>query len=1743
MSVQLFAKLQDGQTFVNLDLSANEPIKMVLSVQNIEEPLATNSTFSRTFKVPHTGVNGPYFKGVFNVNSVDFDASKRADAYILDNGQFFANGQIILNSVYRNEKEKNVEYEITFLGETSDFGAKIGGGFMNQINMNHLNHAKTYDNITQSWFGNLFNGDIVYGLIEWGYTYDANNQPIQPTISSGFAKSFTTGPNALRLSQWKPQYRAKALWDQVFKEAGYTYDSTFLESTLFKQLYIISDNVSSAELNTANTFKVDGGSGGNYTNDSFQIPYGTEVSDPSNNFSLVTNAFSVPITGQYTFYFEALAALGSYYQNNSSEANGSIEWYDQTGTVVASIGFSCYNQGNDGWSQNNPTTSIVDYTTVNLNAGDVIKTRCVVGPGQPYVSDNFGLYNAVWECTSAPQVLAATGILPANIKKIDFMKSIINRFRLVFVPSKDIQNHFTITPWKDWILEGTVRDWTSKLDGSKDLKIRPLFQGQSRFQVYKDQEDADYLNYNYQLTYKQSYGQLNFDSNNELLTGSKEYKDSFAPTPIAPIGFKEGDVAGSQFLIPHIAKDTGGSEDSVGTSVISGKREPIQPKLRLVFYDGLVTAPVVWWMAETDDNSVRSQKTVYPLMSSFSTWPITPSTLDLNWKNSDPFWKITDPLLGPGTTANSCYNVYWKTWNDQVFDPYSRIVDANITLDYQDVLDLKFNDYIFLKDSWYVVNKITDYIPGQTTNCRVELVKLGNIGVTIPYVSPIVYVPIQLCYSATATPCQIFCCNNEVTVNSTYYIEEGYTYSGATRLFLDQNGSLPAPAGIYSNGVQINEYDGTGILIATYNPEDCNCNPVNYSFNLIKSKTPCGLCCGDGGSSVVAYGLNPTWGANTLLWLDSNLTIPIPNGWYTDGTLGVVYQYLNGAITVAYNCETCNCLELALYPHTVRFSTDLCRACRCGTISNVWTDSAVWNTSTVIYSNNIGTIPAGTGFYNKDGWYLQTNGTAAVVDSGTCPSCLPCKPKIDILIELDVLQAGYTTAVTLESSDDNGVNWTTEGVVSITPSDSVTTKTETLSVGIGGIFRLISVTDTVGGSMEAILVVNDSAETNKVLTPGTIRSNYDVQVLETDVLSFTCNVDGGEVVVTDDNLLVSGSFVSYQGDTNHKGAIALTNTAAVNTSIDFTSGFTNSGGLATCKSIIKIGSIIVVSGIFNEYKGSSLTSLGGRNNVVGLNLDGTFNTSFNANLVTGLGTLDGNFKLTYIDETKFVLWTLDNTPIDIDMVIIDNTGTFVVGVGDEFGPTGFNSNIESVSYYNNALYVIGNFGLYQSPTNVLTFQAKIVKLDLDLENDPSFDPGTGISGVPVDIEVTSTGIYVITTGTYNGTTITGKLCRINQDGSLDTTFLSNIGNGPDSSITAIQVDVDGIWTIGNFTSWNGVSGRYDIVRLNLDGTYNSDFDNSTPFDPAPIYGTVLMDCKLSQDSLYVFGDFDTYKTIQSDGLIKLDKFTGAVDTTFAVGTGFATNPGSTNKVLDVFIYRTFVPPTLYLINTSYSAESPCVAFCNTAYATPVYSNASSLINATILYADALGTTYPPAGYYATGNTIAQVDGNGIIIAFYDIALCNCNNLYEYNVDFDIDRCISCGTTGTPYFETVYGSNETWSLNSILYTNPAGTLFALPGFYTYAGGIVLEVGDNGIVISAFDCAEVCPTLDGDCRAVSVINNSPGAIYVYFRRCEGCIPDLYDSLYLPYGEESDLGGLVVYGSVSTTGKSKIFYGANC
>lgn len=1283
MAVQLFAKTQGSTQYQLLDLFQAEPIKLTLSVANIIDPLAANSVFSRTFRVPHTANNAPFFKAAFNVNSTNFDASKKADAYINDNGVFFSVGNIRLSSIFVNEETNNIEYEINYYGETSDFGSKIGGGFLNQVDLSQYNHALTYGNVSNSWNGALLNGNVVYPLIEWGYLYNSSGVPSDPslpeqgTLSKGGVRSFifntANTTKCIDYKQLKPTLKAKALWDAIFDESGYTYESTFLETdNLFTNLYVVADDIARNSVNANLEFSANDSYDSNILGangptsfvgaPAILMNFTTELYDPSNSYNEATSTYTAQAAGITTFEVSGYLE-GIWPGFNTSAVLFSIEDVN-TGMGLGSTSPVFVVPSN--------YTNFTKTLTATLQVGQQVRLRATclntVGSNTAYIQFS----GCTFGVTSAPNIVSMSSFMPANIRKIDFMRSIINRFRLVFVPSKEKEKHFEITPWKDWILGGSTRDWTSKLDGSKDMKITPLFYGQDRLQVFKDQEDADFVNYNYQLDYKQTYGQKNLDSNNELIKGTKTYMDQFAPLPLYPIGGVDPTDVEYGFLIPHIAKDT------------NTERQPIQPKLRLGYYNGLQPAPLdtglSWWIFT--GSGLPIPKTNYPLMSQFSTWPVTSNTYDLNWENEPPTYDTTQSGLSLNQTNYDTFNVFWKTWYDTTFDPYSRIVEANFVLGYDDIIDLNFNDYIYVKDSWYLVNKITDYVIGEETNCRVELVKVGgNIGLVIPP-DVIPFKGVDLCYSTTV--CGAYCCTAQVAQSNVVYID-GVDLSSSSYVYADIFGQTNVANGYYSDGIVVADVQN-GAIVQFMNTASCDCSPAAiYTFNVCRTDTSCDACCCTEYNTTI-YGTNPDLDQNLYLWSDISLTSPAADGWYTESGSTVALKLTNGQTDVLALCSTCDCDPVQIYEWQVKLSEESpCDACCTGVTTTIWTDSATFTGSTVVWIDNVPLTLSGAAWYALGDDILVVDASGNVTAIGTCTSCSCLNYYVAENCEQPGLYANlsYPTPLSIgtvvSSLDYVGQCWTIIDLASdglpinatyttcaeCLPQPSCTCYEYNVNSIIGG---AISYIDCSTGNVVYMDVAQDSSidlcacQDSIIVIAGKVKvfplqpcdvpeanffvlgdfEEYDgvgtnsIALLNANgngiPLSFqsadfltgglgTPTTQPTAILRVEDGIWAAGQFQTY--DPNPAaGLVKLTNSGTIDSIYDPSTGFINSSPYNSGPTSIARFSdgALVISGNFNEFKGTACSQ-----DIICIQPDGTLDPSFNA----GLGFTSSDIYMTF----------------------------------------------------------------------------------------------------------------------------------------------------------------------------------------------------------------------------------------------------------------------------------------------------------------------------------------------------------------------------------------------------------------------------------------------------------------------------------------------------------------------------------
>jgi uncharacterized delta-60 repeat protein len=177
---------------------------------------------------------------------------------------------------------------------------------------------------------------------------------------------------------------------------------------------------------------------------------------------------------------------------------------------------------------------------------------------------------------------------------------------------------------------------------------------------------------------------------------------------------------------------------------------------------------------------------------------------------------------------------------------------------------------------------------------------------------------------------------------------------------------------------------------------------------------------------------------------------------------------------------------------------------------------------------------------------------------------------------------------------------------------------------------------------------------------------------------------------------------------------------------------------------------------------------------------------------------------------------------------------------------------------------------------------------LNVTLDASFPTGTGLDNNSFSVAVQSDGKVLVggSFSSYKGTS-TGRIIRINTDGSLDGTFALT-GTGFNSTVTSIVVQPDGkILVGGSFTTYNGGS-CVGIARLNSNGTLDATFVIGSGFGgvtPTPAYSGIILQ---SDGKIIVAGDFTSYNGTTVNRIVRLNS-DGTIDGTFTIGTGFNSN--------------------------------------------------------------------------------------------------------------------------------------------------------------------------------------------------------------------------------------------------------------
>jgi uncharacterized delta-60 repeat protein len=427
---------------------------------------------------------------------------------------------------------------------------------------------------------------------------------------------------------------------------------------------------------------------------------------------------------------------------------------------------------------------------------------------------------------------------------------------------------------------------------------------------------------------------------------------------------------------------------------------------------------------------------------------------------------------------------------------------------------------------------------------------------------------------------------------------------------------------------------------------------------------------------------------------------------------------------------------------------------------------------------------------------------------------------------------------TLDSSFDPGTS-TDTGIEAMTLQGNG-------KIIIGGNF-----TSYTGTAINRIARLNENGSLDTSFNPGTGANNF----------------VGTTVIQIDGKIIIGGLFSTYNGISRNRIA-RLNEDGSLDDSFNPGIGANNT----VFHSLMQSDGKIIIAGYFSSFNGVV------RNRIARLNEDGSLDVSFDP----GTGT-DRLIRVIKLDSEGNIIVggsiTSFNNSVWTRLIRITSTGA----VDPTFGsPSQYGANDiinMTVNQPDGKLIIGGTFSAFNGG-----FKNTIARINENGSLDSTFDPGTGGTGggpntammltsaLQNDNKILIGGFF----SSYNSTII-NRIARLNADGSLDVSF--NPGFGANNTVRTILVQSDGKIIIGgDFTSFNGTSINR-IARLNEDGSLD------TSFNPGIGANSNVSTSALQSDGkIIIGGDFTSFNGTPIDRIARLNA-DGSLDTSFNPGTG------------------------------------------------------------------------------------------------------------------------------------------------------------------------------------------------------------------------------------------------------------------
>lgn len=677
----------------DIELYENEPVNLAYQFSDIQEINASRSNYSQTFRVPLTKKNQDYFGPVNEFGLITtWDPKVKVDAELSYNTIPLIRGFVQVKGVYV-QKGKYADVELVVFGETANLSRDIGDGMLSDLDLSAYNHTLNATNLAASWAGTLSSGVIRYGLLDKGQNWFANQ-----------VDNIWTSSNPLEHGDFTPYFQASKLLEEILSDAGYTMDSGFF--TRETGLYLLLNNgqrsvigTDSPEQETMLVGLTTDLTGLTAHNPGAAITAWSETTpfyDTGSNFS-GGSTFTAPFRAFYTFRI-------NLYGRTNDTTHAFDLWLEKTSVAPTETVWQIL----DNYPGAVFNDQVHNFTSppILLNAGDAVKIYYEMANSGHTLNldgDNTISPQSTWwqvlniSDPTSGQTVDVEANMPV-MKKIDFVSGLQKMFNLVFIPDRNNPKKLYIEPFNDYIASGTAKDWTNKIDISKDITITPTTDIQARRYDWTHSNGKDLVN---DLVFKNAsrvYGRYRVDDpENDFASGTKEIKTPFAPHVVSYI-------PGTQYAVHRMLVDTSESDKRI--------KDPLP---RLAFWNGLESGTIYYYNDATP--AVVTSSTQYPAFSQYSDLYATVTDDDLGFGPERPFHIIE------ANPVNTLYFKYWAPFVNQLYSSDARKLTAFFRLTRSELATFEFSDKIYLKDTYWRILSIS-YDATSEDLVKVELLKV-----------------------------------------------------------------------------------------------------------------------------------------------------------------------------------------------------------------------------------------------------------------------------------------------------------------------------------------------------------------------------------------------------------------------------------------------------------------------------------------------------------------------------------------------------------------------------------------------------------------------------------------------------------------------------------------------------------------------------------------------------------------------------------------------------------------------------------------------------------------------------------------------------------------------------------------------------------------------------------------------------------------------------------------------------------